>query len=866
MTSFESLPWPVAIIDASGRIVTANTRWRGVDPGHPFAGGAFAVGVDYAAICEALGTDVARQVALATRAVLSGTSREQETSYGIGGRWFRLSVTAHDHQGAVVCSSEITASCEALSRREAFSAAVIEASLDLTTVFDRTGTIVYESASVERLLGYAPESLVGQNGFTFVHPEDAPHVQAMFEELSAEPGSRRSFMLRLRRGDGVYRVFEANATNRLDDPAVGGIVVSSRDVTDRVEAEVGLESVRARLAGILEVTEDGVVSVDRAQRVTMFNGGAERIFGYVASEVIGQPLAKLLPPQLAASHEAYVEAFSEGGVSGRRMAERRAVLGRRRDGSDFHAEISISCFDAGGERVLTAFVRDTTARERAAEALRESQDRLRTVVEGAPILLFAMDRDGVFTLSEGKALESLGLASGQVVGLSAHVLYKDVPGFGETFRRALAGEVVHLTSQTGRVSFEAVYSPLRDRAGQILGVTGVGFDISERKRLEEQLLHAQRMESIGRLAGGVAHDFNNLLTVILGVADLLADSLPAGDSRAADVEQIAEAGRRAAELTSQLLAFARKQIISPKLVDLGDSLARLEKILARMVGEDIDIVMTSQPGLDPVLVDPTQFDQIVINLAINARDAMPNPGTLTIELANVTLADDYVQAHGEATPGPHVRLAVSDTGTGMDPDVMAHVFEPFFTTKPQGKGTGLGLSTCYGSVRQAGGHMTVESEPAKGSRFMVYLPSAPGTAGASAVSAARVTQRPRRETVLLVDDDSLVRSLVARALRAGGFTVLVAESGSEALAIANAMPHIDLLLTDVVMPKMSGKELAALLRARTPSLRVLYISGYTEAAVVQHGLEEGISFLAKPFTPTSLLGKVHEMLPAISAG
>lgn len=723
------------------------------------------------------------------------------------------------------------------------------------------GAIVYESASLEHLLGYPPESVVGQSAFSFVHPEDAPRVIAMFTEAVAEPRSTRQLTLRLRHADGSYRHFEINATNRLDDAAVAGVVVTSRDVTDRVAAEERLRRLQTRLAGVLDGTEDGVVSVDSTQRVTMFNRGAERIFGYAADEVIGQPLEILLPPDRRAAHGQHVRGFSDGGEASRRMAERGRVLGRRKDGTVFNAEVSIAAFEAGTERILTAFVRDTTAQERAAEALHESQSRLRTVVESAPLLLFAMDREGIFTLSEGKALEAIGLEPGQVVGLSALTLYKDVAGFAESFQRALAGEVVHLAGVVGPVSFEAVYSPLRGASGDIIGVIGVAFDVSERKRLEEQLLHAQRMESIGRLAGGVAHDFNNLLTVILGTAEVLAPTFHADDSRIADVDQITEAGRRAVELTSQLLAFARRRVISPSLVDLGDILARAKKILARLIGEDIEIVTTVEDGLRPVIVDPTQFEQIIINLAINARDAMPNGGKLTIDLTNVTLDEEYARSHGEATPGHFVRLVVTDTGTGMGPEVLAHVFEPFFTTKPQGQGTGLGLATCYGSVRQAGGHMSVQSVVGQGSSFSVHLPGAEGSAGAPA-AARRPVAAPRRlarETVLLVEDDPLVRALAARSLRENGYTVLAAESGVQALALATGATSIDLLVTDVVMPGMSGDDLAAKLREHRPSLRVLYVSGYTETVTVLQPHGEGTAFLPKPFTPTTLLRKVQEM-------
>ncbi|MBS2017822.1 MAG: PAS domain S-box protein [Deltaproteobacteria bacterium] len=855
MTLLDALPWPAAILDHSGRIVAANARWRDATAEHRFVGPGFAVGDVYAAVCERRGGPEATEICAGVRAVLAGAPREAEVTHSAGRRFFRTTIAPYDHdglRGALVCSRQ----------GDDLFRAIVDASPDITSVLARDGTILFESESFERLLGHSAAEAVGQSGFSFVHPDDIDRAIATFAETTAEPGATRTLELRVRHHDGSYRHIELNARNLLDDPTVGGLLLTSRDVTDRIAADAALQSARARMSGILELTEDGVISVDADQRVTTYNKGAAKIFGYAPSEILGEPLSKLLPMRFAATHESLVRAFGEGRHAVRTMAERSRVAGRRKDGSEFQAEVSISSFDIGGERVLTAFVRDTSARDHAAEALRESKERLSTVVHGAPILLFALDRDGVFTLSEGKALESLGLAPGQVVGMSAYDLYKDVPDFRESFARALAGEVVHFTTALGRIAFDVMFAPLRDRGGNIIGITGVALDVSEKRKLEEQLLHAQRMESIGRLAGGVAHDFNNLLTVILSGADRLGEAFPPDDVRAGDVEAIAEAGRRAAALTGQLLSFARKQMISPKVVDLADNLARVRTILDRLLGKEIELVTRSQPGLHRVLVDPTHFDQIILNLAINARDAMPRGGRLTIELENVHLDDEIVGGHGEVTPGPHVRLVVSDTGEGMGPEVLAHVFEPFFTTKPQGKGTGLGLATCYGSVRQAGGHVRVESAPGQGTTFSVYLPSAPLRTEAARAGRTESTSPRVLETVLLVEDDSLVRSLAARILRGGGFDVLIAESGAEALEIARSVPAIQLLVTDIVMRGMNGKELATTLRAERPSLRVLYVSGYTEMSAVSQGSEDGVAFLPKPFTRESLLRMARELIPS----
>jgi PAS domain S-box-containing protein len=404
-------------------------------------------------------------------------------------------------------------------------------------------------------------------------------------------------------------------------------------------------------------------------------------------------------------------------------------------------------------------------------------------------------------------------------------------------------------------------APIRDGRGNVVRIAGLLSDITAQRQLEEQLLQSRKMESVGRLAGGVAHDFNNLLTVILSASEFALRHLPADHKVRIDLEQVKEAADRAAKLTAQLLAFARRQVIAPVRLDLNDLTRQMDKLLQRVIGEHIELITRLSPGLHPVLADRGQLEQVLVNLAVNARDAMPDGGRLTIETGNLRIDDAYADAHANVEVGDYVMIAVSDTGIGISRDVLEHMFEPFFTTKAAGSGTGLGLATCYGIIRQAGGQILVYSEQGRGTTFKILLPR---TSAAETVVPRGPDSAPPggHETVLFVEDDAPVRAVGVRILAEQGYRVLEAWGGWEALRLAAEHPGpIHILVTDVVMPHMSGTELARRLRERRPETRVLYTSGYTENAIVHHGvLDPNLAFLQKPYITETLLSKVRAVL------
>jgi len=514
-------------------------------------------------------------------------------------------------------------------------------------------------------------------------------------------------------------------------------------------------------------------------------------------------------------------------------------------------------------------------RLKAEEALRESEERLQAILDNSPAIIFLKNTEGRYLYVNPQFARLTSLAPEQILGKTDAEIFP--PEQAAAFRAndlkvlqagvALEFEEVADQQDGPHTSIVSKF-PLRNAEGKVYAICAIATDITERKSLEAQLRQSQKMEAIGQLAGGIAHDFNNLLTVINGYSELVLLSLPVEHPHCATFEQIRQAGEKASRLIRQLMAFSRQQVLQPKVLDLNAVVANIDTMLQRVIGEDIDLLTILSPGLASVKADPGQIEQVLMNLVLNARDAMPNGGRLTIETADVVLDTDYARTHVAVNPGRYVMLAVSDNGCGMDAETQARIFEPFFTTKDLGKGTGLGLSTVYGIVKQSGGNIGVYSEPGRGTTFRIYLPRIRKAPETVEPEEAREPLPRGSETILLVEDEAGVRTLAKTILQIQGYTVLDAAQGKDAFLLSGQHEGlIHLMVTDMVMPEMSGREVADRLKPLRPNMKVLFMSGFTDKALVHNGeLDPGIAFLQKPFTPQTLARKVREVLDSPANG
>ena len=629
-----------------------------------------------------------------------------------------------------------------------------------------------------------------------------------------------------------------------------------------------LDRQRATLETTLLSIGDAVISTDARGVVTFLNPIAESLTGWRARDAMGQPLATVFRAVGEATREPRDDLAAKVLAAGVATGLTNHTLLLAGDGREIPIDDSCAPVrDAHGRVAGVVLVfRDIAQRRRSQRELEDSERRYRLLFDNnpQPMWVFAVDTLAFLAVNNA-AIQNYGYTREEFLSRTVKDIRpeEDIPALLEDVRTSpnalhTGGPWRHRKKDGAIITVEIACHPIEfdGRNARLI----LSTDITERKKLEEQFHQAQRLESVGRLAGGVAHDFNNLLTVIKGYTEMAISDLPPGDPLQESLNEIRSASDRAAALTQQLLAFSRKQLIQPAVLNLNRIIGEVEKMLRRLIGEDIELVAKLAPDLGNVKADSGQIQQMLLNLAVNARDAMPEGGSLLIETSNVMLDEGYAAAHPAVQPGPYVMIAVTDTGIGMTPEVQARIFEPFFTTKPKGAGTGLGLATVYGMVRQSGGWIWVYSEPGCGATFKIYLP----WSGEQAphIRPAVKMEVHGSETVLVVEDQAEVRTLAVAALKRFGYEVLSAAGGPEALAVSRAFSgRIHLLVTDVVMPGMNGRDLAEQLIGERSGLEVLYMSGYTDTAIAHHRvLNAGVAYIQKPFTPERLAGKVREAL------
>jgi len=724
---------------------------------------------------------------------------------------------------------------------------------------DHASDTIYWSAELRQFYGFMPEEVVTMAAiFGQCFPEDQTRVmQAAI--LAHSPDGDGSFDIEHRIIDRTGRLRWLLTRSKTLFRDLGGerhpvrTIGAVQDVTDRHHASAQLRV----LDTVIRSSSRAVAIADPGGLLTFANEAFVRFWGHDRGEdVLGRSLFEFWEPAEGPG-EAIAAIFRKGTWN-------TEAVGHRRNGQTFDvAVVAEAVSDTHGQlaQVLVTCT-DITASKRAEQALRLKDQAIATSL----VAIAMSDASGKIVYVNPAFLKLWGYSSDdELLGLSpleftdeqrTPLILESVRAHG-SWVGELTGKHKDGTDMELRLSVQSIIDP----RGQVVNMVASFVDVTEQKRLEAQLLHAQKMESVGRLAGGVAHDFNNLLTVILGAVELTRLELDAAHPAHEYLAEAQGAADSAGTLTKQLLAFSRKQMIAPKVLNLNEVVARVERMAQRLLGEDVLLRTVCSPNLGLVRFDPGQVEQIIVNLAVNARDAMPEGGRLTIETRNVRLDDNYVDVHPGVDFGDYVLLAVSDSGTGMSADARAHLFEPFFTTKGPGKGTGLGLAMVYGAVQQNGGRIEVYSEPDHGTTFKIYLPRVPSAAPEVGLP-ERPSPRSGGETILLVEDDDRVRSFAATVLERFRYKVHAFQTPARALAaLPELSPQPELLITDVVMPGMNGRALSERVASIIPAMRVLFVSGYTENVIMHHGvLKDDIEFLAKPYSVDQLAQRVRDVL------
>jgi two-component system cell cycle sensor histidine kinase/response regulator CckA len=647
-------------------------------------------------------------------------------------------------------------------------------------------------------------------------------------------------------------------------------LTAEKHVEQTLQREVGeREAAERLLRQVIDADPSLVFVKDRDGRFVLVNKAVADIYGTTVEAQVGKTDADFNPNKEEVEHFLRDDRAVMDSRRPKVVAE-ESVTNPATGATRWFQTVKVPLVSPDGEaRRVLGVATDITERKRAEEALRRSEASYRGLVEHAAYGIYRVTAGGKFLMVNPALFMMLGYGSADEL-LKIDVV-RDVYVDPAARARILAqceqvGSAIEEVAWKRRdgsvITVRLNGRPVRAPDGAIECFEFIVDDVTDQRALEERLRQTQKMEAVGRLAGGIAHDFNNLLTAILGSVDFLRRALGPEHPEHAETEEIQKAAVRAADLTRQLLAFSRQQVLAPKILELDALVTNLEKMLRRLIGEDVELRFAAKASRAAVRADPGQIEQVIVNLVVNARDAMPRGGRLTIETACVDLDAAYAWEHGTVEPGRYVMLAVTDTGVGIDRAAQARLFEPFFTTKEFGKGTGLGLATVYGIVKQSGGYVWVYSEPGRGATFKVYLPRVEQTGEPVAAPQPPARALGGTETILLAEDEAAVRNLARRVLERHGYKLLLAATGREGVRLAEQHGGpIDLLVTDVVMPEMGGRELAQLLTTRQPKLKVLFLSGYTDDAIVHHGvLDAGVAFLQKPFKPDELVRKIREVL------
>ncbi len=756
------------------------------------------------------------------------------------------------------------------AEREQLFIAAVESSNDAIVTKNLDGVITGWNAAAEHLFGYTVEEVIGKSIDIIVPAELRGDVSLILAKIKTGEKVEHHETVRVTKGGCRIDVSVSVSPVKSQSGAIIGAAKVVRDISARKQAQVALGESEQMARGIIDTALDAFMQLDEVGTVLDWSPKAEAMFDWSRDEIVGRNIRDfVIPPENRAANAGRLAAFLEGvrqGTPGRRYE----APSLRRDGKQIDTEVSITALRRGDRYIINGFIRDITDRVQAERDRDRNSEFLDRIIENITAAILVKDaRDSRYVLINKSAERLWGMPRGQVIGKTAREIFPPTTAdvIEENDRQLLksksnffVGDHTLLSPDNATRLVTSNRLAIYDQKGEVQYILGVVEDVTERRAVENQLRQAQKMETIGQMTGGIAHDFNNMLTVITGTIDFLAEGLQDKPELAAIAKLISEAADRGAELTGQLLAFARKQPLQPRQIDVNALMVESEKLLRRALGEQVEIEVVLEEKAWPALVDPSQLTTALLNLAVNARDAMANGGKLTLETGNAVLDRAYVENNRDAQPGSYVMIAVSDTGAGIPEAIRDQVFEPFFTTKEVGRGTGLGLSMVYGFIKQSNGHIKLYSEVGHGTTFKLYLPRA--------AAAEAMDELPEHalaggfETILVVEDDPLVRGSVTLQLQSLGYRTLTAASAAEALAVVDAGAPFELLFTDVIMPGgMNGRQLAEEIAKRGSPLKVLFTSGYTENAIIHHGrLDPGVHLLAKPYRKSELAAMVRRAI------